>query len=163
VQPGRVREVHRRALFVQPIDDPIPAVGRFDHHLRLRAGIRDRPGQREGIIRDAHRPELLARRVLPDDHRTSTMKVNPDILSIQMGLPSSEEDTVVKSPESRPRARNLHKERRPRSFIASAMARLLPGSTAAEEQCRLVHEAKSIAGWIEAVEGSLAPRTHLDG
>ena len=47
----------------------------------------------------------------------------PDILSIHRGLRSSEEDTVVRSPESPTGTRNLHEERRPRSFIASDMAR----------------------------------------
>jgi hypothetical protein len=32
------------------------------------------------------------------DHRPATMKVNPDILSIQRGLPSSEEETVCGAP-----------------------------------------------------------------
>src|SRR5205823_4406746 len=66
-------------------------------------------------------PEPLTITGQANDHRTSTMKVDPDILSIHRGLPSSEEDTVVRSPESPTGTRNLHEERRPRPFIASVM------------------------------------------
>jgi hypothetical protein len=92
VQPRRVREMDRRALLLQPVDDPIPATGGLDHHFGLRTRLRHRRRDRQRFIRDAHRTQLLARAVLADDHRTSTMKVDPDILSIHRGLPSSEED-----------------------------------------------------------------------
>jgi hypothetical protein len=98
IQARRVREMHRRALLLKPIDDPIPAVGRFDHHLRVRTRVRNRCCDRQRIIRHADRSQLLARRVLPHDHRTPTMKVDPDILSIRRGLPSSEEEMVCGTP-----------------------------------------------------------------
>src|SRR5204863_9259988 len=61
----------------------------------------------ERTIHDAMHTEPLTVTRPAHDHRTSTMKVDPDILSIHRGLPSSEEDTVVRSPESPTRARNL--------------------------------------------------------
>src|SRR5262249_47267388 len=86
------------ALRLQPINDPIPAVRRLEHHLRLRAGVRDNGRDRQRIIRHTNRRKLLARRVLANDHGTSTMKVDPDILSIHRGLPSSEEDMLLVKP-----------------------------------------------------------------
>src|SRR4029453_6994070 len=55
------------------------------------------------------------------------MKVDPDILSIHRGLPSSEEEQDCGSPESPTGTRNLHEERRPRSFIAAVLRRLSKG------------------------------------
>ena len=52
VQPRRVREMHRRTLLLQPIDDPIPAIGRFDHDLGARTRLRDRRRDRHQLIRN---------------------------------------------------------------------------------------------------------------
>ena len=51
------------------------------------------------------------------------MKVDPDILSIHRGLPSSEEELVCEKPRVSNRNSEPHEERRPRSFIASVRAR----------------------------------------
>ena len=61
--------------------------------------------------------ELLARRVHPVDHRTPTMQIHTDVLSLHRGLLLLEGQ--VCKPESPNRDPNPHGERRPRSFIAS--------------------------------------------
>ena len=43
------------------------------------------------------------------------------------------------------------------------MARLRPGGTPTQEQRRVVYKAQPVAIWIEAVEGTLAPRALLNG
>jgi hypothetical protein len=60
------------------------------------------------------------------DHRTATMQIDPDVMSIQRGLPSSEDDLVCEAPsldDSDP-----HEERKPHSFTASVLARAVEAS-----------------------------------
>jgi hypothetical protein len=66
-----------------------------------------------------HTKALTIRREA-NDHRTPTMKVDPNILSIHRGLLLFARASVAK-PRVSTTTRNLHQERRPRSFIASVL------------------------------------------
>ena len=54
----RVRQMHRRAQLLQQIDRPIPAIGRFDHHLRRRRPPRATAVEQRATdrCRSVHRP-----------------------------------------------------------------------------------------------------------
>jgi hypothetical protein len=54
-----------------------------------RARLRHRRRDDHGVVGDPDARELLARRTQPHDDRPAAMKVDPDILSIHRGLPSS--------------------------------------------------------------------------
>ena len=122
VQRAWVRKMHPRAKVLEQVDRPIPAIRRLDHDLGSIAAQRDHLRELERTVHDPMQPKPLTTRRQAHDHRTATMKVDPDILSIHRGLPSSEEELVCGSPESPTGTRNLHGERRPRPFIASDMA-----------------------------------------
>jgi hypothetical protein len=96
---------------IQGADAPIPITR-----------VRDRGRDRPRIIRNPHRRQPPARTVLTDNHRTLTMKVNPDLPSTHRGLPPSQEETVREAPNLN--RLEPHDERRPRSFTASVMARV---------------------------------------
>jgi hypothetical protein len=53
---------------------------------------------RSWLPRSSARSSVLARAVLAHNHRASTMKVDPDILSIHRGLPSSNEELLCEAP-----------------------------------------------------------------
>jgi hypothetical protein len=71
--------MHPEPRFLEQVDDPVPTVGRVDHHLGVRAGFADRLEQRQRIVRDPNAIELLAVRVHGIDHRPATMQVDPDV------------------------------------------------------------------------------------
>jgi hypothetical protein len=77
------------AVGLKQIDHPVPPAGGLDDHLRIRACLRHRRRDGDRVIGDPDARELLARRAQPNDHRPATMKVDPDVLSIHRGLPSS--------------------------------------------------------------------------
>jgi hypothetical protein len=52
----------------------------------------------ESALRHAHRPELRVHAVLANDHRTSTVNVDTDILSIQRASLSCEEEQACDGP-----------------------------------------------------------------
>jgi hypothetical protein len=77
-----MRQMHPEPRLLEQVDRPVPAVGRLDHDLGVRAGLAHGLEQRHRIIRDAHTVELLASRVHRIDHRPATMQINPDVRSL---------------------------------------------------------------------------------
>src|SRR5438093_13549274 len=78
--------MHRRAQVLEQIHHPIPAVRRLDDHRRRIARLGDhRRELKRGVVHTVNR-ESLTRTPEPHDHRTSTVKIDPDILSIHRGL-----------------------------------------------------------------------------
>ena len=70
-EPGVAQQIHR----------PVPAIGRFDYHLRVAARLSDLLEQHPRIIRDAQTLEPLAVSVHRLDHRPATMQINTDVTS----------------------------------------------------------------------------------
>src|SRR6476660_7248093 len=112
--------MHREAGFIEQIDSPIPAIGRFDHHLHSSASRAHDLAQPHRLVRDSFAEQLVAITVHRVDHRPATMQIDTHVTSIHRGLPSSEEELVVKPRVST--TRTSLGERRPRSFIASVLA-----------------------------------------
>ena len=67
VQRLRVRQMHRRTQLLEQIHHPVPAIGRFDHHLRRISRIRDHRRDLTHLVRDSvsarRSPELLIRTI----------------------------------------------------------------------------------------------------
>ena len=63
LEPGGVHQSDLGAEALQDVDGPVPAIGRFDGHVRLRAGV----GHRHRVVVDAHDAHLVAAFVFPHD------------------------------------------------------------------------------------------------
>jgi hypothetical protein len=113
-----MRQMHPRSAGLQNVDRPVPAVRCFQHHLGLGASLLELQCQRDGIVDDPHRRQLLTRFGQAHDHRPLPMQIDPDelpaVILIHRGLPLFVE---VSTPSIR---RERHEERRPRPFIASS-------------------------------------------
>ena len=83
--------MHPRSTGLQHIDRPIPAVGGFQHHLGIGAGLLELQSQRDRIVDDPHRRELLTGFGLAHDHRPPPMQIDPDelpaVILVHRGLP----------------------------------------------------------------------------
>src|SRR4029077_17020647 len=86
--------MHREPGVTQEIDRPVPAIGRFDHHLRAAAGRAHHLEQPQRVVVDPLTEQLLALGIHRVDHRTATMQSNPDVTSTHRGLPSSTEESL---------------------------------------------------------------------
>jgi hypothetical protein len=76
----RVRQVHPSAAGLEHVRGPIPAVGRLQHDLRVRARLLDCTRQRDRVVVDPNLLEHLTGGILAHDHRTSTVQVDSHIL-----------------------------------------------------------------------------------
>ena len=79
-----------RALGPEEVDEPVPAVGRLDDHLRFRTGgahLGDDAGE-IGIVEPDHRMGG-AGVIPPDDDRAAAVQIDADILFLHRGSPSS--------------------------------------------------------------------------
>ena len=89
----RMREMYLRTRLGQHIRGPIPAVGRFQHHLRGLTPRRDLLGQGERIVVDPRHSQPLTGLRLPHDHRAPSMQIDThELLShvrFHQGPPSS--------------------------------------------------------------------------
>ena len=94
----RVRQMHREPGVTEEIDRPVPAIRRFDHHLRALARRADDLEQPQRIVVDPFAEQLVALRVHRVDHRPATMQIDPDVTSIHRGLPSSTRNWFVVKP-----------------------------------------------------------------
>ena len=83
--------MHPRSAGLQHIDRPIPAVRRFQHHLGIGASFLELQSQRDRIVDDPHRRQLLPRLGLTHNHRPLPMHINPDelpsVILVHRGLP----------------------------------------------------------------------------
>jgi hypothetical protein len=120
VEPLGVGQMHPGAVRLQQIHHPIPAVSGLDHHLGVRARLRHRRRDRQRVVCHPRRRQPLAAGAHAHDHRATTVKVDPDVLSTHRGLL-----LYVRGWLREARVRNEsdpHGEQRPRSFIASDLA-----------------------------------------
>jgi hypothetical protein len=97
VQRSGMHQMHLRALRLEDVDRPVPAVGGLDRHLGVRSRLLDRHRQRHRIVVDAAHAELLTTPVLTDDQRPAAMQINRDVLSFHGSSPSSRQR--FRSPE----------------------------------------------------------------
>ncbi len=86
-----MRQMHPRSAGVQHVDGPVPAVCRFEHHLGVGASFLELQLQRDRIVDDPHRRELLTGFGLAHDHRPLPMQIDPDelpaVILVHRGLP----------------------------------------------------------------------------
>jgi hypothetical protein len=75
-----MREVHRGPGRLQGVDRPVPAIGCLEHHLRMFSGLLDLQSQRDRVVDDPHRGQLLTGVGLSDDHRPLPVQIDPDDL-----------------------------------------------------------------------------------
>jgi hypothetical protein len=92
LDPERMGQVDLGASGLQRIDRPVPAVGRFEHRLRVRAGLGQLQPERDRVVVDADPAQLLALRGHPHDHTAAAMQIDTDVLatvvvSVHRGLP----------------------------------------------------------------------------
>ncbi|MEV0700845.1 hypothetical protein AB0I53_23450 [Saccharopolyspora sp. NPDC050389] len=73
-------KVHVRPGLCEDIGGPVPAVGRFQHHLEVGAGLGDFSRQNQRVIVDAGDRQSLSRWVLPHDHRPASVDIDADEL-----------------------------------------------------------------------------------
>jgi hypothetical protein len=83
--------MHPRSTGLQHVDRPVPAVGCFQHHLGVGASFLELQFQRDRIVDDPHRRELLTGFGLTHDHRPPPMQIDPDelptVILVHRGLP----------------------------------------------------------------------------
>ena len=83
--------MYTRSAGVQHVDGPIPAVGCFEHHLGVGSGLLELQSQRDRIVDDPHRGQLLPGFGLAHDHRPLPMQIYPDelpaVILVHRGLP----------------------------------------------------------------------------
>jgi hypothetical protein len=86
-----MRQMHPRSTGLQHVDRPVPAVGCFQHHLGVGASFLELQFQRDRIVDDPHRRELLTGFGLTHDHRPPPMQIDPDelpaVILVHRGLP----------------------------------------------------------------------------
>jgi hypothetical protein len=82
VQTEGMDEVHVGALGLQQIGRPVPAIGRFECHFGILAGVGHGESELERVVDHARGLEHLAMLGDSHDHRASTMKVDSHILSL---------------------------------------------------------------------------------
>ena len=105
------------AHFFEEIDRPVPAIGRLDDDVAADWGGTDLFGEVARFVVDPDRVDLLSGLVHPIDDRPSAVQVDADVLFCHRGLPCR--GVWCEQPQSRPRDRSRHGERRPRSFMPS--------------------------------------------
>jgi hypothetical protein len=116
--PQRMRQMNLGTGGLQHVDRPVPAVGRLQHHLRVRAGLGQLQPQRDRVVVDADPAQPLPVLGHPHDHTAPAVQIDPDVLAtvvvfVHRGLPQR-----VVGEHPRASARD-HGGRRPRPFIAS--------------------------------------------
>ena len=83
--------MHMRSTSLQHVDRPVPAVRRFQHHLGVGASLLELQFQRDRIVDNPHRRELLTGFGLAPDHRPLPMQIDPDklpaVILVHRGLP----------------------------------------------------------------------------
>ena len=72
--------MHVRAELGQGVRGPVPAVRRFQHHLRRLAGAGHHLPQVLRVVGDPHRLQPLAGLGHPHQHRPAPMQIHPDDL-----------------------------------------------------------------------------------
>jgi hypothetical protein len=84
-------QMHLRSAGLQHIDRPVPAVRCFERHLGVGASLLELQLQRDRIVDDPHRRELLTGFGLAYDHRPLPMQIDPDelpaVILVDRGLP----------------------------------------------------------------------------
>jgi hypothetical protein len=89
-----MRQMNLRAGGLQHVDSPVPAVRRFEDHLRIRAGLGQLQPESDRVVVDAYRPELLAGLGHPHDHAAAPMQIDTYdlptvVVCVHVGPPSS--------------------------------------------------------------------------
>ena len=83
--------MHTRSTSLQHIDGPIPAGRCFQHHLGIGSGLLALQSQRDRIVDDPHRRQLLTGFGLTHNHRPLPMQIDPDklptVILVHRGLP----------------------------------------------------------------------------
>ena len=83
--------MHVRSLGLQHVDRPVPSVGCFEHYLGVGAGVLELQSQRDRVVDDPHRRELLTGLGLAHDHRPLPMQIDtdelPTVILVHRGLP----------------------------------------------------------------------------
>ena len=83
--------MHMRTALVQHVNGPIPAIGRFQHHLGVRASLLELQSKRHRIVENPHRRQQLPRFRLAHNHRPLPMQIDPDkllaVILVHRGLP----------------------------------------------------------------------------
>jgi hypothetical protein len=83
--------MHLRSVGLQHIDRPVPPVRCLKHHLGVGAGVLDLQSQRDRVVDDPYRRELLTGLGLAHDHRPLPMQIDPDellaVILVHRGLP----------------------------------------------------------------------------
>jgi hypothetical protein len=78
--PQWVGQMHAAAQLGQRVDRPIPAIGRFQHHLRVFPGAGHHRRQLLAIVDDPHRLQRLPGLGHPHQHRATPMQIHPHVL-----------------------------------------------------------------------------------
>ena len=76
----RMGQVHRGPALLDHISRPVPAIGRFEDHFWMLAGLGQLGRQGDGVVVDADRLERLTRLVPPHNHAAPPVQVDADVL-----------------------------------------------------------------------------------
>jgi hypothetical protein len=88
LDPQWVGQMHPGPARLEEVSGPVPAVGRLEHDLRVRAGLGQLQRQRHRIVVDPDGLQHLTLAGQAHDHRAAAVQVDPDI-GLPMGPPSS--------------------------------------------------------------------------
>ena len=90
----RMRQMDLRTGGLQHISRPVPAIRRFQHHLRIPTSLRDLQAQRDRVIVDAYRRKPLTGLGHPHDHAAAPVQIDTHdlptvVLCLHVGPPST--------------------------------------------------------------------------